>query len=270
MAIAAKGVDVVVHLAAALAQFVRDETAMRAVNVGGTANALAAAWQNGAKKFIFASSVEVYGVIVPIPCPEDAPMNPVCEYGRNKVESENICHEYLAKGMNVTIFRPPTINGPGQNEPTLLSQVHSAFMGKALLMPGGGKTRLQMVYVDDVSRAIMLAIDLAEASRGAVLNLGSDDVPTFKEMATALFQRAGKKPKFININASIARGLVKFLAKFGKSPVEPQHLEIALRDYMFDTTQAKKVLGWSPTKTDIETAVETYDWHVAQQKAKES
>ncbi len=260
--------DVVMHLAAALAQFVRNKTRLHQINVEGTRNLITASFEAKVKHFLFASSVEVYGVVVPIPCPETAPINPIVQYGRDKVECEQMCMDYFQKGMNITIFRPPTITGPGQNEPTLLGQVKNAHLGKSALMPGGGKTRLQMVNVADVCSAFILALDNPKA-RGVVMNLGSDNVPTFHDMLVELYQHAGKEPKFINLKPGLARFLVKTLAVVHLSPVEPQHLEIALRDYVFDTTRAKEILGWVPTKTDTESVCDTYDWYVKEVLPKE-
>nr|MDO8086488.1 NAD(P)-dependent oxidoreductase [Candidatus Sigynarchaeum springense] len=253
--------DVVVHSAAALAQFVKDKKRLHEINLDGTRHILSAAHEAKVQKLVFLSSVEVYGIDVKVPCPETAPLNPVCQYGEDKVACEALCKEYMQKGMNITIFRPPTIAGPGQNEPTLLGQVISAYKGKSTMLPGGGKTRLQMVNVTDVCTAILLAIDNPK-SNGMIMNLGSDDVPTMRETIVALYEHAGKPVKITDIPQGIARLLVKLLHKLHLSPVEPQHLEIALRDYMFDTTLMKEILGWKPTKTDIQSTTDTYDWYV--------
>lgn len=261
---AAEGCGAVLHLAAALAQFERDEGRMREVNVGGTANALAAALERGAGSFVFVSSVEVYGIDVPFPCSEEAPLRPMVQYGRDKVECEAMCAEYLGRGLDVVVLRPPTINGPGQNEPFLVSQMEAISHGKATLMPSGGKTRLQMVYAGDVVDAMFLCLD-NPAARGLVANVASDDVPTLKELALALYEHAGTRARFINVPAGLARAAVKALSRFGLSPIEPQHLEIALRDYVFDNSRARSVLGWRPTRNDTESAIEAYDWHLGRQ-----
>ncbi|MGV9198245.1 MAG: NAD-dependent epimerase/dehydratase family protein [Promethearchaeia archaeon] len=255
--------DVIVHCAGALAQFVPNEDRMHEINVDGTRIVLEEAWEqrDTVKKFIFLSSVEVYGIDVPIPCPETVPLNPICQYGEDKVECEELCQEYIEKGLDITIFRPPTITGPGQNEPTLLGQIKNAYKGKRAFLPGGGESRLQMVNVFDVCEAIFLAIENPD-SKGEVFNLGSDDVPTLREMVTTLYEYAGKTPKFLSLNAGVLRALVKFLNFLHLSPIEPQHLEIALKDYIFDNRKAKKILGWQPTRTDEESACDTYDWYV--------
>jgi nucleoside-diphosphate-sugar epimerase len=259
---AVRGTEAVFHLAAALAQFVRDGARMHRTNVDGTAQLLSAARTHRAGHFVFVSSVEVYGIDVPTPCPEDAPMSPVCQYGRDKVECERMCAEYGKEGLSITIFRPPTINGPGQNEPFLVSQMESIARGKPTLLPGGGASRLQMVDVDDVADALFLVLERPEA-KGAVMNLGSDDVPTLREMTLALYEHAGTRPRFISIPAGIARVAVRGLSAVGLSPIEPQHLEIALHDYIFDNRRAKELIGWRPKKNDIESMMAAFDAHMA-------
>ena len=259
---ATRGCEAVFHLAAALAQFEPDQERMHRVNVTGTANLLSAALEHRVRKFVFMSSVEVYGIEVPVPCREDAPLNPSSPYGRHKVEGEDLCRKYLEKGMDITVFRPPTINGPGQNEPFLLAQMKAISRGKTAILPGGGKTRLQMVDVRDVCEAMFLALESPE-SEGAVVNLGSDDVPTLREVTLALYAHAGRTPRLIDVNATLARIVVRGLSALKLSPLEPQHLEIALRDYVFDNGLAKRVLKWRPRKTDIESAIDACEWVVS-------
>ncbi|TFG17937.1 MAG: NAD(P)-dependent oxidoreductase, partial [Promethearchaeota archaeon] len=261
--------EVVVHCAGALAQFVSSEEKMHEINVGGTEILLEESWEHSdtTVKFIFISSVEVYGIDC-VDATEDAPINPVCQYGEDKVECEKMCKNYLTKGLDITIFRPPTITGPGQNEPTLLGQIKNAYKGKRAFMPGGGKTKLQMVNVFDVCEAIFLAIKNPK-SKGEIFNVASDDVPTLREMIVALYEYAGRDPKFFSASAGLLRFVVKILSAIHISPIEPQHLEIALKDYTFDSTKLKTTLGWQPTRTDSESACDTYDWYIDSLKMNE-
>lgn len=256
---ACSSADAVVHCAAALAQFVKDTDRMYAINVTGTQNVIEVCKERKIQQLVFISSVEVYGINVPIPCPEDVPLRPVCPYGEHKVEGERMCIQLAEKGHGVAILRPPTINGPGQNEPFLVEQMKAIKEGKPVILPGGGKTRLQMVDVRDVVQAIVLS--LQKITKGLlVANISSDNVPTIRQMVKALFEHAGKKEKILSVPAPVARGIVHILSFFGVSPLEPQHLEIALRDYVFDNTRAKQVLGWYPVKNDIESAIDAYEW----------
>ena len=127
-----------------------------------------------------------------------------------------------SKGPGHYHLPPPHYQRTGTNEPFLVSQMEGISQGKATLLPGGGKTRLQMVDVDDVCQAFFLALE-TPGSKGTVMNLGSDNVPTLRAMAEALYKHAGKPPKFIIINASVARAIVAVLAALHISPIEPQH-----------------------------------------------
>ena len=258
---ACKGVQAIVHCAAALAQFVRDEKDMFAINVTGTKNVVEVCKELKIPQLVYISSVEVYGIDVPVPCSEDVPLQPVCPYGRHKVEGERMCIQLAEKGCAVSIVRPPTINGPGQNEPFLVAQMEAVYKGNPVILPGGGKTKLQMVDVRDVANAIYLCLE--KMKKGIIIaNVASDNVPTTRQLVEALFEHAGKKPKIISVPAWIARTLVKGLSAIKLSPVEPQHLEIALRDYVFDNTRAKKTLGWKPAKNDIESTIDAYEYHI--------
>ncbi len=258
---ACKNANAVVHCAAALAQFVKDIQRMYAINVIGTRNVVEACRLYAIKQLVFISSVEVYGIDVPVPCSEDMLLNPVCPYGIHKVLCEHLCMQLADKGYGVAILRPPTINGPGQNEPFLVEQMKAIKAGKHVILPGAGKTKLQMVDVRDVAQAVVLS--LQKITKGLLIaNISSDDVPTIRQMVKALFNHAGKKEKIVSVPASVARAVVRALSCLGVSPLEPQHLEIALRDYVFDNSRAKTVLGWKPTKNDIESAIDAYEWFI--------
>jgi nucleoside-diphosphate-sugar epimerase len=234
---------------------------MFAINVTGTKNVVEVCKELKIPQLVYISSVEVYGIDVPVPCSEDVPLQPVCPYGRHKVEGERMCIQLAEKGCAVSIVRPPTINGPGQNEPFLVAQMEAVYKGNPVILPGGGKTKLQMVDVRDVANAIYLCLE--KMKKGIIIaNVASDNVPTTRQLVEALFEHAGKKPKIISVPAWIARTLVKGLSAIKLSPVEPQHLEIALRDYVFDNTRAKKTLGWKPVKNDIESTIDAYEYHI--------
>ncbi len=262
---AAGRVEAVVHAAAALAQFQPDEKVMREINVTGTANMLQASLRHHLKKFIFLSSVEVYGMPDVVPCPEEVPANPICEYGRNKVEGEKMVLDYYKKGLPAVIFRPPTIAGPRQNEPYLLDQIKSVVEGKKVIIPGKGAARLQMVHARDVVRAVLPALENPQAE-GQIFNLGSRDVPTLKEMVEALYRKMGMKPKVLHLPEGPVKLAVKLWSRVGTPPISPQHLELAFRDSLFDISRAVAVLGWEPSATDLEANLETLDWYLEEKR----
>lgn len=88
--LALKGVDTVIHLAARVS--IRDSfrglTADVRTNVLGTANLLQKIGSSSVKKFIFASSMAVYGHAQDLPIHESQQLNPISPYGISKSASE--------------------------------------------------------------------------------------------------------------------------------------------------------------------------------------
>jgi nucleoside-diphosphate-sugar epimerase len=181
-------VEVVHHLAALIPQRRADPETMRAVNVGGTKNVLDAARAAGVRRVVFLSSVEVFGVPAIVPCPEDGPLAPLGEYGRNKIAAEALCREAAAQGLEVVILRPPTIVGPGLEEPFLVGLMAAIRDGRPVTLLGDGRNRFQFVHAEDVVSACLLAAD-HPAAVGEVFHIGSADVPPIREMVETVIAR---------------------------------------------------------------------------------
>lgn len=124
LAVASKGCDAIVHLAA-MDEPVESEigpattgTAEKIfeVNVQGTKNVLAAAEKNNVPKVVVLSSVDVFGVFmgkgVPdyLPLDDTHPLRPSGPYAESKVQVENLCEEFTKRtGATTIVLRPPGI-----------------------------------------------------------------------------------------------------------------------------------------------------------------
>ena len=106
-----KNVDAVIHLAAVI-----DEAAplelMRKINVDGTRNVLEAAAKNKIKRFVYASTIGVYGGFDGI-AKEDQPYNPQSNYEKTKTEAEKLVLEYQ-EVLPITVLRPPYVVGANE------------------------------------------------------------------------------------------------------------------------------------------------------------
>lgn len=111
-ALATNRPDAIIHLAGMTRG---NPEALHAANVTGTRNLLgAAAAANPDCRVLVISSSAVYGSAGNAPIPETAPLRPVAEYGRSKVEQEAVAREYAGNGLAVAIARPFNLAGPGQ------------------------------------------------------------------------------------------------------------------------------------------------------------
>ncbi len=93
---ACTGADAILHLGAFMSWRKEDHKRIFDANVNGTMNILAAAVENGVKKFVFASSGEVYPDRNPqyLPINEKHPTNPTSPYGLSKLMAEEAVRFY--------------------------------------------------------------------------------------------------------------------------------------------------------------------------------
>jgi len=102
---AVKGVDAIVHLGA-IAKPSEDPYLIYSTNVMGTLNLLEAALKNNVKKFIYASSIHIYGLPLNpeyLPIDEEHPLKPHIPYGFSKLLSEEAGRRYT-RGYNFTFI----------------------------------------------------------------------------------------------------------------------------------------------------------------------
>lgn len=108
-------------------------------------------------KFIFTSTVEVYGERTGI-ITERTPTNPTTPYGLTKLAGEAlILREKEQCKLKVTIFRLPTIYGPWQREDMVFHQLLLAKILQKKANVGKDRSTLDILYVEDVVEALLLA-----------------------------------------------------------------------------------------------------------------
>src|SRR5262249_28611020 len=200
---ACRGVEVVYHLAAGQRmkpQFAGlSEPEIYAMNVAAVEHVVAAALASGVRKLVAISSSGVDGIPRTVPCGEDPPQRPLGAYGRSKIEAEHRCQEALARGLDVTLLRPMSLFGPRMTGVFVLL-FDWVRQGKNVYLLGAGTNRVQMVSAWDVADACLLAAE-RPASRGAVLNLGADDVPTVRAQVEALIAHSGSRSRVVPLPA---------------------------------------------------------------------
>jgi len=146
---ACRGATHVYHLAALIPQRKTPLEITRGVHIKGTENVLQACVEQRVDKVVFLSSSEVYGTMKAIPCPESAPQCPVNEYGRNKIECEEMCARYANEhGLKYSVLRPPTLIGPEISEEGILLMMKTFNKGGLFPVVGSGKNRVNALDVD--------------------------------------------------------------------------------------------------------------------------
>jgi len=258
------GADVLVHAAAALPiQASRDS--IRSVNVGGTATLLAAAAEAGVRRVVLVSSTAVYGVPKVHPIAEDAPLVGVGWYGESKIEAEEVTRAFGRRGLAFTIVRPKTFVGPerlGVFE-ILFDWIRD---GRRIYMLGSGENRYQLLAVEDLVDAIVLAAQQHEAA-GETVNVGASDFGTVRSDLQALIDHAGSYSRLTPVPARPAEIALRTLELLRVSPLAEWHYKTAHRDSFVDVSRAERILGWRPRLSNAEALCRTYDWYLEHREA---
>ncbi len=179
---ALEGVDRVIHCA----------VGNRQANVEGTRNLLTACLAAGVRRVVHVSTVDVYGRASGV-ASEDLPFALTDrEYGDSKIEAEQVCQSFVEKGLEVVILRPTIVYGPHSDAWTV-EPAERLRDGTWTLPREACAGRCNLVYVDDLVRACLLALE-AEGVSGRAYNVnGADDV-TWQDYVDALNAGLGQPP----------------------------------------------------------------------------
>jgi len=181
--------DYVYHLAAyaaeGLSHFIRRFNYTN--NVIGSVNLLNASVRTGVRRFVFTSSIAVYGTNQ-VPMTEELTPTPEDPYGVAKYAVEldlRAAHEMF--GLEYTVFRPHNVYGEHQNIGDRYRNVVGIFMNQVMQSQpmsvfGDGRQSRAFSYIDDVAPVIARCVDVS-ASANEVFNVGADQPTTVLELA---------------------------------------------------------------------------------------
>ncbi len=242
---AMKSVDIVFHVASLLPPGGRGGYSMEEMyetNIFGTKNVLEAVLRNNIKKLVNISSSSLYGIPRGESFNEDSPKNPLGEYGKSKLEGENLCGEYQSKGLNITILRPMAILGPrtGGIHPILFDWIKN---GKKIYTIGEGLNHIQMVSIHDLVNACLLAAQIKSVSL-EVFNIGSENTLTVREQIEVVKQYANSGSRIVPLNPRLAKVALKSLGHMGFNVMDPEVYLMANQDHILRIDRAKTILGW--------------------------
>lgn len=184
--------DYVYHLAAyaaeGLSHFIRNFNYNN--NVVGSVNLINESVRHDVSRFIFTSSIAVYGSATP-PFTEDLSPSPEDPYGIAKYAIElDIRAAHKMFGLDYVIFRPHNVYGPHQNLNDRYRNVVGIFMnqimqGKPLTIFGDGMQVRAFSYIDDVAPHIAASAEMTQTQNG-VFNIGADQTCTVNDLAKAV------------------------------------------------------------------------------------
>jgi UDP-glucose 4-epimerase len=258
----------VVHLAFVLDPVrtgIFDLDRMWQINVAGTARVMEAISEANRdesfiQKFIFSSSVSVYGPNLPDPVNEDSPLGAhTLPYAIHKMEADQVVRlrAPALRGCSAYMLRPHIFTGASMENyqigafrgtPNGRSERAERMrrQGKRLpcMLPFGKQylqNRLQFLHVDDMARLIVHILQKTEpeAQRLTILNVAGRGEPLSVqrclEVADSKLVRVPGKWAF--------RSILRLLWKFGVSAIPPEAAPYMVGQYVMNTDRLQKFLG---------------------------
>jgi UDP-glucose 4-epimerase len=244
----------VFHLAAAVgvAHIMSDPVGCLRTNVRGTENVLAAAHRYGSR-VVLASTSEIYGRSAEVPFKEtaDRVLGPTWihrwSYSTSKAVDEHLAFAYAEQGLRVSIVRYFNSYGPRLDErgygSVIARFVTQALSGEPITVHGDGRQTRCFTYVTDTVEGTVLAARRKEAL-GSVFNIGSVEEVTICDLAERIRRMLGSASQVT---------LVPYEGAYPKGFQDtPRRIP--------DLSQARDVLGYSPTVTLDEGLALTLAW----------
>jgi nucleoside-diphosphate-sugar epimerase len=258
-----EGADAVVHVAAVYRTAGHPDSYYRDVNVGGTERLLEAAAAAGLRRFVHTSTVGVHGHVAHPPADEDAPIAPGDIYQETKAEAEALALRFgRERGLPVAVVRPGAIYGPGE---TRLLKLFRAIARGRYAIVGDGRSFYHPVYIDDLVRGFLLALEHPAAAGEAFIVAGERYVSQRELAALIARATAGRVLPFRLPARPIqwAGDLVEALCvPLGiEPPLHRRRVDFWTKSRAFSIEKARQRLGYAPRMPLEAGLVLTADWY---------
>jgi nucleoside-diphosphate-sugar epimerase len=252
-------VDIVIHAAAALPLYTRDE--ILTTTIDGTRNVLDAAIAQNIERVVYISSTAVYGIPDHHPLLENDQLVGVGPYGEAKIEAEAICEEYRKGDITIPVLRPKSFIGP-ERLGVFALLYDWASSGKNFPILGSGDNRYQLLDVDDLCEAIYLAANGARTDVNDTFNIGAKEFSTIRDDYQAVLDEAGFGKRIIGLPKAPVILALKVLEALKLSPLYAWVYETAGKDSFVSIEKAERVLGYAPKYSNKDALIRNYVWYI--------
>ncbi|QRN82828.1 NAD-dependent epimerase/dehydratase family protein [Chloroflexota bacterium] len=191
------------------------------VNTGGTATLMEAIRDAGTPRVVLTSSGAVYGNQESTMMVETMSPHPQSPYAASKLAAEWYVRTIGdLSGVETLILRIFNAYGPGQrippaHPPVIPNFIRQAKQNGTLIFHGDGNQTRDYVYVDDVVNALVAAAT-AQGLNGEVINVGSGQETSVRELARQVIDITGGKPEEV-YNPRVGSGVSRMCADISKA-----------------------------------------------------
>ena len=192
------------------------------------------------KRFVFISSVAVYGKEEGNLIDENTPLSGDTPYAKSKINTEELLKSWTSENnIILTNLRLPLV--VGESPPGNLGAMIRMLKRGLYLGIGSGATRKSMVLAEDVGHFIPVV-----AAIGGTYNLTDGHHPSMLELECAIAEKLHKsKPwRLPDLFIRIMAGAGDFLGD--RFPVNSKQFAKLTSTLTFSDARARNMAGWSP------------------------
>lgn len=222
-------------------------------NVFGTENLLKAALENGIQKFIFTSTLSVFGPsFEEIPITENQPRISTYanDYELTKAMAEEKITAYRRKGLSCIVLNISKVYGPGLSTFSngLNKLINLIRQKDILVVPDKMFIVSNYVYIQDVVEAHILA--LKSKINNANYIIGGENI-SYKKLFGIIKQSTNSKVRIFKINYSVVKIIIAFTNAFrsiiGYAPlITPRILDALFVNRLAVSLKAQTELNYNP------------------------
>jgi dihydroflavonol-4-reductase len=259
-----KGRNAVLHLAAAQHESHMGDEHFRSTNLGGTKLLLDKCRAAGVKRFVYGSSIGVYGSSRNGTINDATDPQPLNIYTQTKLAAEAAVRA-AGSYLEPVIVRIGETYGPGDLR---LLKLFRAIDNGRFVMLGNGQNLRQPIYVEDLIRGFVATLTLPQAVGETVVLAGNEPMTTYDMVAaiSATLQRPTPRwrvPMWPVLTLALGVNTI-MKAMHKRSPLHPRSLDFFRKSFVFTTTKAKLAIGFEPSTRFADGASATLDWYRSQ------
>ncbi|HEX7115489.1 MAG TPA: NAD(P)-dependent oxidoreductase [Steroidobacter sp.] len=255
--------NIVIHLAAAQHESHMPRSYFHTSNVEVVRLLLDECAQADVERFVYGSTIGVYGDAGGRVLDETSPVHPDNMYTQTKLEAESLVRAQ-ADRLPVTIVRIGETYGPGDFR--LLKLFRAIDRGRFVML-GDGSNRRQCIHVNDLVRGLLLAAQ-HPAAAGETFILAGREAMTTTEMVERIARALGRTPPrarlpvwpFVLAGALLENTLRPLRIQ---PPLHRRRLDFFRKSLVFSIEKAGRTLGFEPQIDFLTGAMDTARWYRA-------
>lgn len=268
---AMSGCQAVFHLAGYARPWHKDPQTFFRINVEGTKNVLKTAKEAGVKRVVFTSTAGVVSPSNGFPSDENTPRSlPFSTlYEQSKSEAEKLAFSFNDENTEVVVVNPSRVYGPGLlSESNGVTKMIKLYLGgKFRLLPGDGTSIGNYVFIEDVVKGHLLAMQKGRAGERYILGGENASFIDFFEILKQVSNenyRMFKMP--ITLMLMTASLMEKWANLTGQAPlITPPWVQKYLYNWDLSVVKAERELGYQPTSLE-EGIQKTIQWLLSKSK----